>query len=256
MGLTLATSAVVLRAWPYGESDKVVCFFTESFGKLKGIAKGAKRSRKRFANSLEPFSVVNLHWQERPHAELAFLLSADLIFTFKKLDSSLEKITLAAYLVEIVDGLLGERDANPPVFHHLKNGLQSINDGAMAPLQFLTAFELELLRLVGYQPTVDSCKRCGLFHNAPKASWHFSPGEGGLLCGRCATGRESLHIGPAALLVLQDLQRVDDRRIGCEQNCISVPVLMEIRSIMQRLLQFYMEREIRSAAFLSKFVAP
>ena len=52
------THAIVLRARPYGESDKIVSFLTEDFGKLSGIAKGALRSRRRFVNSLEPFSLV------------------------------------------------------------------------------------------------------------------------------------------------------------------------------------------------------
>ena len=133
MGLILATPAVVLRSWPFGESDKIVSLFTETHGKVRGIAKGAKRSRKRFANSLEPFSVVNLRFQDRPHGGLVFLLSADLLFSFKKLDSSLEKITLASYLVEIIDGLIEERDENPLLFQHLKNGLLFLDRDGAAP---------------------------------------------------------------------------------------------------------------------------
>ena len=59
------TAAIVLRHRPYGESDKIVSFLTEDFGKLTGIAKGAMRSRQRFVNSLEPFSLVNLRFHDR-----------------------------------------------------------------------------------------------------------------------------------------------------------------------------------------------
>src|ERR1043166_4648954 len=103
MSLRYATPAIVLRARPYGESDKIVSFLTESHGKLTGIAKGAKRSRKRFANSLEPFSLVELRFQDRPHGSLVFILASDLLFGFKNLASSLEKIAFASYLVEITD---------------------------------------------------------------------------------------------------------------------------------------------------------
>jgi len=74
-----ATSAIVLRSRPFGESDKIVSFLTEKYGKITGIAKGAKRSRKRFVNSLEPFSLVNLRFQERSHSSLAFILSSELL---------------------------------------------------------------------------------------------------------------------------------------------------------------------------------
>ncbi|HYT53423.1 MAG TPA: DNA repair protein RecO, partial [Verrucomicrobiae bacterium] len=61
------TPAIVLRSRPFGESDKIVSFLTENYGKLTGIAKGALRSRKRFVNSLEPFALINLCFQDRPH---------------------------------------------------------------------------------------------------------------------------------------------------------------------------------------------
>jgi DNA repair protein RecO (recombination protein O) len=259
MGLTLVTPAIVLRSWPYGESDKIVCLLTENFGKIRGIAKGAKRSRRRFANSLEPFSLVNLRFQDRPHGGLVFLLSADSTVVFKKLHSSLEKITLASYLVEIIDGLIGERDENVLVFQHLKNGLLFLESDGAGPLEFLTSFELKLLRLVGYQPALDSCKRCALRRDKyAGAHWYFSAVDGGLLCRACAQSRnENLPVGAAALSALTSLQadKPEQEIDGSTRARLSATVLMEIRLIMQRFLQFHMEREIRSAAFLSEFVA-
>src|ERR671924_166692 len=102
------TQAIVLRARPFGESDKIVSLLTESHGKVTGVAKGAKRSRKRFVNSLEPFSLVNLRFQDRPQRDLVFIIASDLARSYKQLASSLEKISFASYMVEITDGLIGE----------------------------------------------------------------------------------------------------------------------------------------------------
>ena len=102
-----------------GESDKIVSFLTESHGKLTGIAKGAKRSKKRFVNSLEPFSFVSLNFQDRSQNSLAFILSCELQKSYKNLIASLEKITFASYYVEITEGLIGEREENRLVFDHL-----------------------------------------------------------------------------------------------------------------------------------------
>ena len=259
MGLTLATPAIVLRSWPYGASDKIVCLLTENYGKLRGIAKAAKRSRKRFANSLEPFSIVNLDFQDRPQGGLVFLSSADLAVAFKELASSLEKITLASYLVEIIDGLIGERDLVPLVFQHLKEGLLFLDSDGVAPLEFLTKFELKLLRLTGYQPALDGCKLCSLKRDEQAGRrWRFSPAEGGILCGLCSQSRnEALPLGGAALMALTDWQNDGSVQQVCraERARLPVAVLLEIRFIMQKFLQFHMEREIRSAAFLAKFVA-
>src|SRR5437762_3399433 len=130
------TPAIVLRARSFGESDKIVSFLTENHGKITGIAKGAKRSRRRFVNSLEPFSLVELRFQDRPHGSLVFVLASDLLCGFRNLVSSLEKIVYASYMVEITDGLIGERDENPLVFQHLKSGLHFLENNRSS-LMFL-----------------------------------------------------------------------------------------------------------------------
>ena len=58
--ISCKSEAIVLRSIDYGESDRIVTFYTADFGKVKGIAKGAKRSSKRFANTLESFSRLQL----------------------------------------------------------------------------------------------------------------------------------------------------------------------------------------------------
>ena len=256
---SFTTPAVVLRSWPYGESDKIVRLLTESRGKVTGIAKGAKRSRKRFANSLEPFSLVNLCFQERPHGGLVFILSADLAFAYKQLATSLEKITLASYLVEITDGLTGEGDESALVFKHLKNGLLFLESSGAAPLEFLILFELKLLQLAGYQPALDRCKSCAVTHGEHRgARWYFSPAEGGILCGACGQSKKNiLPLGAEALAALKRLQEEELERQYSRSDGGTLPAaaLKETRLIIQQYLQFHIEHEIRSAPFLAKFVA-
>ena len=254
MRACLVTPAVVLKAKPYGESDKIVSFLTEKHGKITGIAKGAKRSRKRFVNSLEPFSLVNLRFYERPQSSLVFIFSSDLLFGFPKLVTSLDKISFASYLVEITDGLIRERDEEPRIFQHLKDGLGYLNEND-ASLRFLTSFELKLLSLAGYQPFLDRCKRCAKDRRDPPSSqWHFSPRDGGILCEPCSRSRkETLPLGGAAVEVLTDLQA----RFSLTAARRSLPssVVSEIRSVVVRFIQFHMEREIKSAPFLYQFVS-
>ena len=73
-----STPAVVLRTREYGESDKIVTVLSRAAGKFSGIAKGAKRSQRRFPGTLEIFSHVTLDYKRRPHSELAFLDRAPL----------------------------------------------------------------------------------------------------------------------------------------------------------------------------------
>ena len=244
------TPAIVLRTRAFGESDKIVSFLTESHGKLTGIAKGAKRSRKRFVNSLEPFSLVNLRFNDRTQGNLVFIIASDLAFGFKHLLTSLEKISFASYLVEITDGLIGEREENRLVFRHLKDGLTHLEEQSTS-LTFLTSFELKLLKLAGYQPWLESCRRCGRERRDRWASrWHFSPLDGGILCESCSRMRKEIFsLSAATLEILTSLQ--EERR--SPDISPSTGVLKEIRSVVVRFIEFHMEREIKSAAFLHQF---
>jgi DNA repair protein RecO (recombination protein O) len=227
---------------------------TERFGKITGIAKGALRSRKRFVNSLEPFSLVNLRFQERAHSDLAFILGADLTHGFCHLTSTLEAISHASYMVEITDGLTAERDENVAVFEHLKEGLRLLDENGVS-LRFLTIFELKLLKLVGYQPVLDACKRCGgcRIPQIP-ALWHFSPAEGGILCEICARARrETFPLGAMALEILAALQSEPSPL----PIALTVPfsVAKEVRAAIMRIIQYHVDREIKSAPFLYHFLS-
>jgi DNA repair protein RecO (recombination protein O) len=249
MRSSYATPAIVLRCRPFGESDKIVSLLTRDFGKISGIAKGAMRSRKRFVNSLEPLALVNLRFQERPHSSLAFILNADLALGYRHLVNSLEAISQAAYLVEITDGLLGEREESRAIYEQLWASLRHLETHG-ASLRFLTLYELKLLRLVGYQPVLNQCRRCAEEScQGPARPWYFSPMDGGILCDSCAASRRDiLPLGVKALEVLAALQSESDSLPA--PFSLPLSVINEMRAVMLRFVQFHMTREIKSATFL------
>jgi DNA repair protein RecO (recombination protein O) len=253
MRVTVVTPAIVLRVRPFGESDKIVSFLTQDHGKLTGIAKGAMRSRKRFVNSLESFSLVNLSFQDRSHSSLAFILSAELVRSASVLAADLDRIAYASYLVEITEGLTAERETNLDVFEHLKHGLSHLEANSPS-LRFLTLFELRLLRLAGYQPILDVCKKCHKSWFESLSRWHFSPWDGGVLCDSCSgSSRELLPMGRTAVEILTALQA----ETNSLPSHLSLPgsVVAEIRSVILRFIQFQMDREIKSAPFLHRLTS-
>ena len=246
--------AIVLRSRPFGESDKIVSFLTQSYGKLTGIAKGALRSRKRFVNSLEPFALVNLYFYDRPHSNLAFILAADLQHAYSRLTGSLDRIAHASYFTEITDGLIGDREESSSLFQHLKDGLAYLEEHG-ASLRFLTFFELKLLRLVGYQPIFDRCKECRKSQSEADSPWYFSPADGGIFCEICARKcGETLPLSQLAIGVLADLQ--NENSMPAVQLTLAAAVVKEIRSVALRFVEYHVEREIRSASFLHQFSSP
>src|SRR5271163_3653788 len=104
-----STPAIVLRARDYAESDRIVTLLTPNFGKLSGIAKGAKASRKRFERKLEPFSCVTLFFRRRPHGQLVFITRAEPgTMAHPLIEDDLGKIALGSYMLELADALTTE----------------------------------------------------------------------------------------------------------------------------------------------------
>src|SRR5512139_777880 len=93
------TEAIVLRLLDYGESDRIVTFCTADFGKIRGIAKGARRSRKRFANALEPFSFSRIRFSRRRPENLALIEDCDGLCHFPSIRNDLEKTLAASYMI-------------------------------------------------------------------------------------------------------------------------------------------------------------
>src|SRR5229473_1418469 len=104
-----ASPAIVLRTRDYSESDRIVTLLTREFGKLSGIAKGAKVSRRRFERKLEVFSHVMLYFRRRPHGDLVFITRAESDgLVPHNIDDDLDKIALGSYMVELADALTRE----------------------------------------------------------------------------------------------------------------------------------------------------
>ena len=97
------TTGFVLHTLSYGESDLIVTFYSNDFGKLKGIAKGAKNSKKRFANVFEPFSLTNIIFSRKNRDTLAFIESCDIIDHYHSIRQDLEKTLIALYFIDLAD---------------------------------------------------------------------------------------------------------------------------------------------------------
>src|SRR4030042_1166098 len=120
------THAIVIRSANYGESDKIIPFFTKEFGKLKGIAKGARRSRKRFQNALGLFSHLRLIFFDREGMGLVRAESGDILHTFPKIREDLKKIFYGNYYLELVNEMSEERETNGEDFDLLLSFLLTL----------------------------------------------------------------------------------------------------------------------------------
>jgi len=153
------TNAIVIRSLNYGESDKIITFFTLDFGKLKGIAKGARRSRKRFQNALGLFSHLRLNFFDKEGMGLVRAESCDILHSFPKIKEDLKKIFYGHYYLELVNEMAGEREGNREAFELLLSFLSNL-EKMEAREEQLRLFEIRMLSLFGYRPNMRRCNLC------------------------------------------------------------------------------------------------
>jgi DNA repair protein RecO (recombination protein O) len=206
------TPALVLRSTDFGESDRIVDFFTRDFGRLRGVAKGAKRSLKRFVGSLEIFAYVNLRFFEKKTSDLVRVEAASLREQFPGIRADLDKLAEACLLSEIVASASGEREAHRPLFDTLLRGLALIDrlpawkEGGPGVSRLL---ESRVLSLLGFEPEVKACVRCRRPLDAIRRA-AFSVARGGVVCEGCAPQeRDLLAVGLPTLKLLAQGLRAD-----------------------------------------------
>lgn len=179
----IVTPAVVVRTRAFGESDKIVTFLTRDLGKIAGIAKGARRSKRRFVNVLEPFTHVDVTLRLRQGSDLAFVNACVLVDAPISIARDLMKFAYASYVLELTDRMVREHEAGPDTYELVRDAIALLENGEAEP-GVLRAFELHLLRLTGYEPELDRCRRCATAVTS-STTMYVHPARGGVLCIRC-----------------------------------------------------------------------
>jgi DNA repair protein RecO (recombination protein O) len=239
--------AIVLRWRAYGESDKIATLLTRDVGKLTGIAKGAKRSMRRFANSLEPLARVRVHFRVRPQASLAFLESCDLLAPPGDLAEP-TRFAYASYLAELTDQLTVEGHAAEDLYDLLDEALRVLQEGP-ASTALLRAFELQLLTRAGCAPALERCHHCQK-ELASSALALLDPVHGTFSCPDCR-GRDasSIEIGAGVVSRLVSLREAP---LGeCRRQSLG-EVAAEAALLTGRLLGLHLTRPLRSLRLIAQ----
>jgi DNA repair protein RecO (recombination protein O) len=173
------SEAIVLRTYPLREADLLVTLFTRAEGKVRGVARSAKRSKRRFGGALEPLTYVRAYYEDREQQELARLASCEVLESPLASEVSYPRAVALAHVAELLDELLPDREANDAVFRLALSVLAGLR-GADVWMP-VTYFELWMTRLMGYLPELSVCIICGRTLNGSRAFFHAL--SDGLMCG-------------------------------------------------------------------------
>ena len=153
------SDAIVLRTYPFREADLLVTLFTREEGKVKGVARSAKKSKRRFGGALEPLTRVHAYYDQKAGQELVRLDSCDVLESPLMHAIDYERSVGLSYLAEVLDGLLPDHEANDDVFRLTLSILPHLETGSI--WMPLTYFDLWITRLMGLLPELGACIVCG-----------------------------------------------------------------------------------------------
>ncbi len=151
--------AIVLRTWPIHEADQIVSLFTRDYGKIKGVAKSAARSRRRFGGALEPMTHVRASYSEKPRQELVRLDNFDIVTSPLSHSIDYARAAALAFFAEVLDETLPDHDPQDAVFRLLVAVLGYTRQGFI--WMPVTYFALWTTRLMGWLPDLSTCVECG-----------------------------------------------------------------------------------------------
>jgi DNA repair protein RecO (recombination protein O) len=188
-----AELGVVLKTTPLRESDLLVTLYTEGHGRVAAVARGARKSQRRFAGALQLLVLGKYQLGRRPRGELWGLESAEVAREWNQLASDVFAVAHASYVAELVGALLPAEAPDPHVLDVIVALWESLAEGGPSPAA-LRAVELELFDLAGHRPALDACAACGAQDLVQGAV--FDPSRGGAICRRCAASSRGPDIRP------------------------------------------------------------
>lgn len=240
------TDAIVIRLVDFSESSAVVTLFTRDFGKITGLAKGARRPKSAFESALDLLAVCRIVFLHKSSEALDLLTEAKLVRRFRSATRDLARLYAGYYFAELLGDLTDTADPHPELYDAASAALMALDGEADVPA-VVARFELNLLRFVGHLPELEACVECG----APIASTgrvSFGQLSGGVLCPNCRSGKRQVASVSAETII--ELRRIARDISDWNESRIERERLGETRGLLNQYLANLLGKRPRMYAFM------
>jgi DNA repair protein RecO (recombination protein O) len=260
--------ALVLRTTDWSETSRIATLWTREFGKVRVLAKGGRRLKSNFENSLDLLTLCRVVFLRKSSGGLDLLTEARVEERFPRLRADLQALYSAYYIAELLSDWTEDYDPHPVLFDEALATLRNLGQPDVPTGVRLARFELVLLRELGYTPALFSCAVCGQEFVLPQrpqspprkdgdsisaasvtsvAPMAFSPAAGGLVCAECRTRhRNAIPLYAETWLALQDLSEQED----AWRRPMTAEVRGQLREILNQYVTYLMGRRPKLLPYL------
>lgn len=175
------TPGVVIHLTDFGEADKIVTLYSPTIGQWSGIAKGAKRSYKRFVNKLELFSLLDIEYNDQ--YRLPVINQAELVNSHLPIRQHYSAYTAATLVCDLFRSWTHANDHDPELFAWLVWILDQLSRNQTI-METMALFLVKFYNKLGYQPNFTACSSCQQ-RKSSGSPFHFRSSHGDILCRGC-----------------------------------------------------------------------
>ncbi len=234
--------AIILKTFPFNESDFIVILFSPSKGKIRCIAKGCRNLTSSLGRTIQPMSYGTFLMAQGKNLDV--IAQGKVQLAFLNILKDLERLTHGLYALELIDRFLEEPEPSPELFSLLLNTLKQLDSGGNPDI-ISRIYEANLLSCLGYKPELEQCIHC----KNPENLSFFSYIMGGMLCLSCKERDEKAET--MNTLTLQALKSCFSSPLKNDLS-INEPTLSKIKLTLQKFIEIKCEKKIASFQLLKE----
>lgn len=187
MSELIKTKAIVLKKLDYGDTSRILHLFTEDFGKISAILKGARSPKSKIGLSADSFNFIQIVLYKKETRDIQLIKDLDLIKHFTHINEDIDRIKFASAIIELLNNLTVENEQHIKLFNGTVRILELMNEVNNSPILLFAKYFLFFVKEIGYEFQINNCSIC---HNKinPELKVFYSF-ESGLLCSYCREDR-------------------------------------------------------------------